>query len=115
MTTLPLSASVSATIASGRAIGRLSPQVAGSSWRIKRMVTTANIDSTTLLNLKVYKNSEQAGNLLDGTDSAAQDASETDITLETTDVLIAVWSSDDPALNGSICTLIVSGDNYTGR
>ena len=109
---IPFLASVSATVAAGRAVGRLSPGVAGSRWTIERMVTSTTLGPTVPANLVVYKNVESPTTRLDGTSSAGQDTSETNIDIDSSDSLVAVWTG---VANGTVCTLTVSGINDTGR
>lgn len=114
MARLPLLASVSATVVAGRAVGRLTPGVAGSRWEITRMNTITTAGPNVPCDLKVYKNIESPLTKQDGTSSAGQDTSEipNPIPVAATDTILAVWSG---VANGTICTLIVEGWNYTGR
>lgn len=85
------------------------------SWKIKRMVSNvsgAGATPQSVINLAVYRNSVSETNRVDGTSSAAQDTSETDIELQSTDSLIGVYST---APAGSVCTLNVTGTKDTGR
>lgn len=111
---IPLAESATAVAdGSGNATVRLSPQVAGSSWTIRRMVTAIPAMSPrSIVDLKVYLNSITEANRLDATSSAAQDASETNIPVGTTDVVIGVYSS---VTAGASCTLTITGDKETGR
>lgn len=111
---LPLNESATAQAdASGNAIVRMTPGVSGSSWKIKRMVTSvAGVNPRTIVNLVVYRNVISETNRLDGTTSAAQDASETDIDVSASDTILGVYS-DCPV--GSFATLAVSGYKETGR
>ena len=114
MPRLPLLASISATVANGVAVGRLTPGVAGSSWTVRRMITSTTLGPDVPCDLKVYRNVISEATKLDGTSSAGQDTSEIPdgIPLAATETLIAVWSG---VANGTICTFTVSGDNDTGR
>lgn len=111
---IPLAESASANAdGSGNATVRMSPQVAGSSWVIQRMITSIPaMNPLDLVDLKVYKNSVTEANRLDATTSAAQDSSETNIPVATTDVIVGVYSG---VLPGASCTLTVSGTKETGR
>lgn len=111
---IPLDASATATAdANGNATVRMSPQVAGSSWVIKRMITAIpTMDPQAIVDLKVYRNIISEANRLDATSSAAQDSSETSIPVRTTDVIIGIYSGVTP---GASCTLSITGDNDTGR
>ena len=98
---------------SGNTTVRLSPQVAGSSWIVERMITAIPaMDRLDIVDLKVYKNSPTEANRLDATSSAAQSTSETHIPIGTTDVIVGVYSGVTP---GASCTLTVSGTKETGR
>lgn len=122
----PLDTSVYATLAddgtgTGNCIARaeLSPVVYGTTWRIKRMVTTVNIDPTvdaTIL-LRVYRIYETPSRLIDSSAAAIDDVSETDINLVTNEKLIFVWTGPPEAIVGAnpICTMIISGDIYDRR
>lgn len=111
---IPLYESATGTAdASGNTTVRLSPSVAGSSWVIQRMITAipAMAPQNFVLH-KVYKNSTTEANRLDATSSGAQDTSETNIPVATTDVIIGVWAGVTP---GAQCTLTVTGTKETGR
>jgi hypothetical protein len=111
---IPMNESATATAnAAGSATVRLTPGVAGATWIIKRVITnidTANTSS--VIKLDLYRNSVSETNRLDGTSSAAQDTSETEIPFQTTDVLIGVYTG---APVGSHCTVTISGTKDTGR
>lgn len=111
---IPLAESVTGVAdGSGNAIARMSPSVAGSSWIIERMITAIpEMNPRAIVDHKVYKNSITEANRLDGTSSGAQDSSETNIPVGTTDVIIAVWSGVTP---GASCTLTITGTKETGR
>lgn len=98
---------------SGNATVRLSPQIAGSSWIIERMVTAIPaMDPRSIVDHRVYLNSVTEANRLDATSSGAQDTSETNIPVGTTDVIIGVYTGVTP---GASCTLTISGTKETGR
>lgn len=110
---IPLYESQSAVAdAQGNATVRFFPGVAGSSWKVKRITTSVNVAPSTLINLVMYRNTVSETNRVDGTESAAQDSSETDIDLQASDTLIGVYSN---APVGSNCTITLSGDKDTGR
>lgn len=113
---IPLNQSAQAVADSnGDATVRLYSNVAGSSWVVKRMISVvsgAGVTPQSLVNLAVYTNSVSETNRRDGTSSAAQDTSETDIPLQATDVLIGVYSG---APAGSVCVLTITGTVETGR
>lgn len=112
---IPMNESVSLPAANGTATVRLSPGTAGASWVIERMTTSvigSGITPQSLINLAVYVNSVSESNRRDGTSSAAQDSSETNIPIQSTDTLIGVYTGV-PA--GGICTLTITGTKETGR
>lgn len=113
---IPLNTSAQATAdATGKATVRIYQNTAGSSWVVKRMITSvvgAGATPQSLINLSAYSNSVSETNRKDGTSSAAQDASETDIPLQASEFLIGVYTG---APVGSICTLTVTGTVETGR
>lgn len=107
--------SASLLAVAGTAVVRMSPSTAGSSWVVKRMttiVTGGTITPSTIINLAVYLNSVSESNRVDGTQSAAQDTSETNVPLQASDTLIGVYTNV-PA--GGVCTLTISGTKETGR
>ncbi len=65
-----------------------------------------------IADLKVYMNTITEANRLDASSSAAQDSSETNIPVNTTDVIIGVYSGIPI---GAACTLTVTGYKETGR
>lgn len=110
---IPMFESQTVTIgADGTGIVRFSPGVAGSSWKIQRMVTAIDVDPQQVINLVVYRNVISESNRLDGTTSAAQDASETNIDVGASDTIIGLYSG---APVGSHATLTLSGTKETGR
>lgn len=113
MAKIPFQTSVTATVAAGRAVGRLTPGVAGSSWKVQRMVTTTSLGPSVPCQLDVYKNVESFNTRIDGTTSAGQDTStDDDIDIQSSDTLLAIWSN---VANGTTCTLTISGILDTGR
>lgn len=106
MVAVALDVSVNATAdGSGIARARIGPQTYGHEWRVARMVTTTN-DFANRNELRVYLNGESLNRMLAGTYNANQDFNETDLTLQTLDTLIAVWTKCAP---GTICNLQLQG------
>ena len=92
---------------------QIGPQTFGEKWHITRIVT--NTTSTGLngqSQLRVYRAIESPLTLLDGTYSADQDISDTDISLVTLENLVFVWTNGD---NGSEAIGIISGTIDDGR
>jgi hypothetical protein len=122
---LPLEFSQFATMVddgTGNGIARVTfgPVTFGTSWRIKRLVTTVNIDPLEVdatVQLRVYRLYETPSRLIDTSNSGIDDSSETDILLNTGEKLICVWTAPPEALMNSdpICTIIASGDTIYGR
>lgn len=101
----------------GNATIRFSPGTAGASWTIQRFVTAVTGPTVTprsILQLTVYRNIISEANRLDGTQSAAQDASEipNGIQVPSADTILAVYSGI-PA--GASCQFTLSGYAETGR
>lgn len=116
MATLPLLASANATFISdgvGGSVARvphLGPRRYGTTWHVTHMVSTTN--SVVPSQVRVYRNIESPTTIVDGSDSANQDTSETDITLGSGEFLTFVWTKGDI---GAIATITVSGEMSTGR
>ena len=103
--------------ASGNAIIRFSPGTAGAKWTIQRFVTAitgAGVTPRSILQLAVYRNVISETNRLDGTQSAAQDASEIPnaIEISSSDTILAVYSGIPV---GASCQFTLSGFAETGR
>jgi hypothetical protein len=112
---IPLFESHSTVVVGGTATLRFSPGTAGASWNVTRIVTSISgggVGPQDILQLVLYRNAVSETNRLDGTSSAAQDTSETDINLNSSDTLIAVYSGIP---NGASCSLTISGTANTGR
>lgn len=111
---IPLNTSVSATLDSeGTATAELSPSVFGTVWHIHRLVTSV-AGTAERVRLRVYRNVTQMSALIDSTQSARDDVSETSIVLTASEKLIFVWSSTPNAV-GAACVINVYGDSDTGR
>lgn len=96
----PLNTSVSATFgANGTARARIGPQVYGENWRVRRMTVSTN--SLTDTDVRVFLNFEIDTQLIAGSFSGNRDFNETDITLQTLDAFIVVWTDGSPGSNAS--------------
>lgn len=82
----------------------------GEEWRITRM-TVQSTSSTLVPTARVYRGSEAASNLIDGTFTGNQDSSDTSIRLMSGETLLAVFEGGDV---GSQCTLNVFGEKVVG-
>lgn len=92
--------------ANGRAVTRVQPMRYGEEWRVTRM--TVQSTSTTLVpTAKVYRGSEAASNLIDGTWTGTQDVSELSVRLMSGEALVCVFTGGDV---GSVCTFNVFGE-----
>jgi len=95
----------------GRAVCTAGPERYGEQWRVTRMVTNITpITAGVNTRLDVYRNSETPSQMVDGTYTAEQNVSETDIGLRSGEKLVFVWSGGTP---NSIATIILTGE--TGR
>jgi len=94
----------------GRAVCRVQPMRYGEEWRITRM-TVQSTSSTLVPIAKVYRGSEAASNLIDGTWTGTQDTSDTSIRLMSGESLVCVFSGGDV---GSQCTFNVFGEVVVG-
>lgn len=113
-----LNESAFATVdATGRATATIQPLRAFEEWRVRKM-TVQNNSTVLVPTCRVYRGSEAASNLEDGTFTGTMDSSETDITLRSGERLIAVWEGVDVgsagADVGSRCTFSVRGDISRG-
>ena len=88
----------------GRAVAMLGPEKYGDVWHVSLMTTTS--DSTTDVQLRVYRNIESAGAMVDSTYSGRQATSPADLILRTGEKLVAVWSKGDLGAN---CTIRAEG------
>lgn len=123
--TLPLDFSESATLVddgtgTGNCIARVTfgPVIFGQQWRIKRIITTVNIDPSTdaIVQLRVYRIYETPSRLIDTSNSGIDDTSETDILLKTNEKVICVWTGPPEAIvvSNPVCTIIGSGETIYG-
>lgn len=95
----------------GKAMASLGPERYGDVWTV-RLMTTQNDASTTDIQLRVYRNNESPGAMVDSTYSGRQATSPTELELRAGEKLIFVWSKGDI---GTLCTVRVEGDMYSGR
>lgn len=96
--------------ANGRAQCTVQPMRYGEEWRITRM--TVQSTSTTLTpTANVYRGSEAASNLIDGTWTGTRDSSDTSIRLMSGEALVCVFEGGDV---GSQCTFNVFGEVVVG-
>jgi hypothetical protein len=77
----------------------IGPTVYGETWRVRRM--TVSSDSAADSDAKVYLNSEVDSRLVAGSFSGNRDFNETDITMQTLDRFICVWSGGTPGARAS--------------
>lgn len=77
----------------------IGPTVFGESWRVRRM--TVSTDSVTDTDVKVYLNADIDSRMVAGSYSGNRDFNETDITLQTLDKLIVIWTDGNPGSNVS--------------
>lgn len=106
MQRVPLDVDISATFdVNGNARARIGPSVYGHKWHIARMVTSTT-DTVLVPELRIYLNGEAPNRLLDGSYSGNLDTSAMELTLQTLDKLVIVWSLGTP---GAIATLTVQG------
>lgn len=92
------------------ATGRIGPSRYGETWHITLMTTQSN--STTDVELRVYRNVESPGSMVDSTYSGRSATSPCDLKLRVGESLVAVWSKGDI---GAIHTLRVEGENQSAR
>ncbi len=92
--------------ANGRAVVIFQPLRSFERWHI----TLMNIQSTSSVKVpqfRAYRNAEGPSSLVDSTYDGNQNVSNTDITLETGESIIGVWSGADA---GSICSMNIQGE-----
>lgn len=101
----PFQVAVNATVNASRfATAQIGPTVFGYQWHVTKMVT--NVNSLDRCSLKVYRNSNIAGNLLDSSSIANADVSDTEFDLACLEKLIFEWQGATP---NSVATAIVYG------
>lgn len=110
---IPLRESGSATVgANGRASVTLQPLRSFERWDITRM-TVANTSTVLVPTARIYRGSESPSALVEGTYTGTQDSSDTKVSLENGERLIAVW--EGKAVNtagadvGSVCVFTIEG------
>lgn len=93
-----------------RAVASISPFRYGDIWKIVLMTTQST--STTDVELRVYRNSESPGSMIDSTYAGRSATSPCEIWLKAGESLVAVWSKGDI---GAVHTLRVEGTNFSQR
>jgi hypothetical protein len=88
----------------GKARIVLGPMVFGEKWRVRRMVVSTTSAQDT--DVRVYLNAEIDTRMIDGSYTGNRDYNETDITLQTLDMLIAVWVTGTP---GAFASFLIQG------
>lgn len=94
--------------ANGEARATLQPLRAFEKWRVRRM-TVQSTSSTLAPTCAVYRGAVSASRLIDNTRDGGLDHSDTDLTLQNGEALIAVWTGADV---GAACTFTVEGDVF---
>lgn len=103
---------VSADDGTGIAVARASigPSRYGDMWNVKLMTTFST--SLTDVELRVYRNVESPGSMVDSTYAGRSATSPCDLWLKTGEHLVAVWSKGDI---GATHSLRIEGTNYSQR
>jgi hypothetical protein len=89
----------------------LGPQRYGEKWHVDRMVSSTTSDDTQKTKLRVYRNTVTPGSLVDSTNSANSDVSETSLDLVSPDRLIFVFSNGTA---GRVGTVTLTGEITRG-
>ncbi len=93
-----------------RATGSIGPARYGDIWKVSLM--TSQSTSTTDVELRVYRNMESPGTMLDSTYSGRSATSPCEIWLRSGEQIVAVWTKGDI---GATHSLRVEGTNYSQR
>lgn len=93
-----------------RATGSKGPAKYGDIWKVSLM--TSQSTSTTDVELRVYRNVESPGSMLDSTYSGRSATSPCEIWLKAGEQLVAVWTKGDI---GATHSLRIEGTNYSQR
>ncbi len=93
-----------------RAVAMMGPEKYGDMWRVNLMTSTS--DSTTDVQLRVYRNIESPGAMIDSTYAGKQATSPCDYWLRTGEKVVAVWSKGDI---GAHMSIRLEGTIYSGR
>lgn len=114
-TTQPLYESGRGTVASnGKASITLQPLRAFERWHIRKYsiqcVSPLAVGASTPI-CKVYRGSEDPTRLIEGTFNGTLNSSDTDITLETGEIILAVWTGGD--VNAQ-CSFTLQGEILRG-
>lgn len=92
------------------ATASVGPSRFGDMWNVKLMTTYST--STTDVELRVYRNVESPGSMVDSTYAGRSATSSCDIWLKTGERLVAVWRKGDI---GAQHSLRIEGTNYSQR
>lgn len=120
---IPLNMSAQAPFAQSsplewRASVTLGPDVYGTEWSVRRIVTQASVTALDPVDIQlfVYRNSETPTALVDSTHSASTgDVSETEIELKTGERLVFVWVAYADPGPKSVAIVVLTGHIETGR
>lgn len=93
-----------------RAEGSIGPARYGDIWKVVLLTTQST--SLTDVELRVYRNMESPGAMLDSTYAGRSATSPTEIWLRSGEKLVAVWNKGDI---GATHSLRVEGTNYSQR
>lgn len=83
-----------------RAVAMIGPEKFGDLWHVNLMTSTS--DSTTDVQLRVYRNLESAGAMIDSTYAGRQATSPCDYMLRTGEKIVAVWTKGDIGATATI-------------
>lgn len=100
--------------ANGSGTLSLGPARYGEQWRVSRMVTSVSATGITteiLCELKVYRDVVAQSTLVDVTQRAGSDVSETDLLLRAPEKLVFVWAN---APVGALASIVVTGEYDRG-
>jgi hypothetical protein len=107
MSRTPLAASAFATAdATGKATAKVQPLRAFERWHITN-TSVQNSSTVKIPTVKLYKGAGSGSNFFEGSYSGVFNSTNTPITLESGQVLMAVWENGDA--NAS-CTLTIEGE-----
>ncbi len=93
-----------------RATVDIGPQRYGDIWKVGLITTQST--STTDVELRLYRNLESPGSMIDSTYSGRSATSPCEVWLRSGEKIVAVWEKGDV---GAIHTLRVEGTNYSQR
>lgn len=93
-----------------RATASIGPFRYGDIWKVVLLTTQST--STTDVELRVYRNVESPGSMIDSTYSGRSATSPCEVWLKSGETLVAVWTKGDI---GAVHTLRIEGTNYSQR